>query len=63
VIFTDVAVSNAGPKGSKGLGEPPNVPTPGAIANAIARATGVRVRQLPASPDRVWTAIREGAAR
>ena len=41
-----------GPKGSKGVGEPPCVPTPGAIANAIARATGARVRQLPMTPER-----------
>ena len=31
---------NGGPKGSKGVGEPPTVPTPGAIANAIARVVG-----------------------
>ena len=59
VIFTDVAVANAGPWGSKGIGESPNVPTSGAIANGIALATGVRVRQMPATPHRVWAAMRE----
>jgi CO/xanthine dehydrogenase Mo-binding subunit len=46
----------AGPKGSKGVGEPPCVPTAGAVGNAIARATGVRVRALPMTPERVWAA-------
>ena len=49
------------PYGVRGIGETPIVPPMGAIANAIARATGVRVRQLPASADRVWAAIREAA--
>lgn len=62
VWFTDQPVSDAGPKGSKGIGEPPCIPTPGAVANAIAAATGARVRELPATPGRVWAAIREGRA-
>ena len=52
---------NAGPKGSKGVGEPPCVPTAGAIANAIAKVIGARVRELPMTPERVWEAINEGA--
>ncbi|OLD64035.1 MAG: hypothetical protein AUI47_07590 [Acidobacteria bacterium 13_1_40CM_2_68_5] len=39
--------------GVKGLGEPPIVPTAAAIANAVSNAIGVRVRDLPISPDRV----------
>ena len=39
--------SPVGPLGAKGVGEPPAVPGPAAIANAIARATGTRVRDLP----------------
>jgi len=46
-----------GPKGSKGIGEPPCVPTPGAIANAIAQVTGARVHALPMTPARVWEAM------
>src|SRR3954451_20025853 len=46
-----------GPKGSKGIGEPPCVPTPGAIANAIAQVTGARVHELPMTPARVWEAM------
>ena len=33
--------------GTRGVGEPPAVPGPAALANAIASATGVRVRELP----------------
>ena len=39
--------------GVKGLGEPPVVPTAAAIANAVSNAIGVRVRDLPITPDRV----------
>ncbi|HEX2587705.1 MAG TPA: xanthine dehydrogenase family protein molybdopterin-binding subunit [Gaiellales bacterium] len=45
-----------GPNGSKGIGEPPCVPTAGAIGNAIAQVTGARVFQLPMTPARVWEA-------
>ncbi len=48
---------DAGPNGAKGVAEPPCVPTPGAVANAIARAAGVRVHQLPMTPARVWEAM------
>ena len=43
--------------GMSGLGEPPTVPTAGAIANAVANAIGARVRSLPITPDRVLTAL------
>ena len=39
--------------GSKGLGEPPIIPTAAAIANAFRHATGRRPRALPLTPDRV----------
>ena len=48
---------NAGPLGAKGVGEPPCVPTPGAVGNAIARVTGARVHRLPMTPARVWEAM------
>jgi CO/xanthine dehydrogenase Mo-binding subunit len=41
----------------KGIAEPPCVPTPGAIANAIARAIGTPVLELPMTPERVFGAI------
>lgn len=39
--------------GVKGVGEPPIIPTPAAIANAVANATGARVTVLPITPARV----------
>ncbi|HZK74839.1 MAG TPA: xanthine dehydrogenase family protein molybdopterin-binding subunit [Clostridia bacterium] len=39
--------SAVGPLGAKGVGEPPAVPGPAAITNALARATGIRLRDLP----------------
>ena len=47
---------NGGPRGSKGVGEPPSVPTAGAIGNAIAKVIEARVRELPMTPERVWAA-------
>jgi CO/xanthine dehydrogenase Mo-binding subunit len=41
------------PYGVRGAGEVPICPPPAAIANAIYRAVGVRMRQLPMSPPRV----------
>ena len=47
-----------GPYGAKGVGEAPVVAAPAAVANAIAAATrGVRMRRLPMTPERVWTAL------
>ncbi|MFL5864158.1 MAG: xanthine dehydrogenase family protein molybdopterin-binding subunit [Solirubrobacteraceae bacterium] len=49
-----------GPYGAKGVGEAPVVGVPGAVANAIAAATGgVRLTQLPMTPQRVWRALGE----
>jgi CO/xanthine dehydrogenase Mo-binding subunit len=53
-----VEVPNPGhPYGVRGVGEVPIVPPPAAIANAIYRAVGVRLRELPMSPGRVVKAI------
>jgi xanthine dehydrogenase YagR molybdenum-binding subunit len=43
--------------GIKGLGEPPIIPTPGAIGNAVAHALGVRLREAPYTPRRVLEAL------
>jgi CO/xanthine dehydrogenase Mo-binding subunit len=59
-IFVEHPASNGGPNGSKGVGEPPIVATAGAVANAIAAATGARVRRLPMTPERVWRAVTTG---
>jgi CO/xanthine dehydrogenase Mo-binding subunit len=49
--------------GSKGLGEPPIVPTAAAIANAIRDATGAEVHELPISREEMLRALREAAAK
>ncbi len=46
-----------GPFGAKGIGEAPVVGGPAAVANAIAAATGIRLRRLPMTPERVWSAL------
>jgi CO/xanthine dehydrogenase Mo-binding subunit len=56
VAWIETETPNAGPKGSKGVGEPPCVPTAGAIANALAKVIGARVHRLPMTPERVWEA-------
>jgi len=50
--------SPVGPLGAKGVGEPPAVPGTAALANAVSRASGVRVRQAPI--DR-WRLVRTSA--
>ena len=53
-----VEVPNPGhPYGVRGVGEVPIVPPPAAIANAIYDAIGVRMTELPMSPDRLLKAI------
>jgi len=46
-------------RGVIGLGEPPTIPTSAAIANAVANALGVRMKELPMTPDRVLDALEE----
>jgi selenium-dependent xanthine dehydrogenase len=52
-----------GPFGAKGIAEAAAVPTAPAIVNAIHKAIGVRIRQLPATPDRVVAALVEREKR
>src|SRR5713101_5075524 len=52
--------SALGPFGAKGVGEPPVVPVAAAIANAIRDAVGVRMTQIPMTPEHVFAALREG---
>jgi CO/xanthine dehydrogenase Mo-binding subunit len=49
--------------GSKGLGEPPIIPTAAAIANAIRDATGADVTSLPISREEILRALREAEER
>jgi CO/xanthine dehydrogenase Mo-binding subunit len=47
----------AGPFGARGVGEPPIIPAPAAVANALQDATGVRLTTLPLTPERVALGI------
>jgi xanthine dehydrogenase YagR molybdenum-binding subunit len=49
--------------GSKGLGEPPIIPTAAAIANAIRDATGADVRQMPITREEMLRALEEARER
>jgi CO/xanthine dehydrogenase Mo-binding subunit len=48
-----------GPFGAKGIGEPPIVGIAPAIANALTHATGIQLKQLPMTPERVLNALQE----
>ena len=48
-----------GPFGAKGIGEQPLMGVAPAITNAIHNAIGVRIFEIPATPERVWKAIQE----
>jgi xanthine dehydrogenase molybdenum-binding subunit len=47
-----------GPFGAKGIGEPGLVPTAPAIANAIQNAIGVKIRDLPITPEKILKALK-----
>ncbi|MDQ7248329.1 molybdopterin-dependent oxidoreductase [Dongia sedimenti] len=49
--------SPVGPFGAKGIGEQALIPTAPAILNGIYHATGIRLRRIPAIPDRVRAAL------
>ncbi|WP_454815534.1 molybdopterin-dependent oxidoreductase [Labrys neptuniae] len=51
--------SPVGPFGAKGVGEQALIPTAPAILNALHDAAGIRLRRVPATPDRVRAAILE----
>lgn len=46
-----------GPFGAKGVGEPGIVGAAPSVANAVASATGIRLRQIPMTPERVFAAL------
>ena len=60
IIETD---DKDGPFGAKGIGEPGCVPTAPAIANAIYDAVGVRIKDLPITPEKVLAALKEKTSR
>ena len=55
--------SPAGPFGARGVGEPPIVPAPAAIANALEDAIGIRLTECPMTSERIAMAlVAKGAA-
>jgi xanthine dehydrogenase molybdenum-binding subunit len=50
------------PYGIRAVGQVPIVPPAAAIANAIYRATGVRLRELPMTPERLYRAMKQPKA-
>jgi len=49
--------TGVGPFGAKGIGEPALTPAAPAVANAVANAIGVRIHDLPLTPERVLAAL------
>ena len=58
VIFVETEDPN-GPYGAKGLGEPGLVPVAPAIVNAIYHATGVRIKDLPVTPEKILEGLQK----
>ncbi|MEU6484829.1 xanthine dehydrogenase family protein molybdopterin-binding subunit [Streptomyces sp. NPDC046887] len=56
--WVDEVDTHLNPMGSKGIGEIGIVGTPAAIGNAVHHAIGVRLRELPLTPDKVLAALR-----
>lgn len=52
-------IDKDGPFGAKGIGEPGCVPTAPAIANAIYDAIGVRIKDLPITPEKILAALKQ----
>jgi CO/xanthine dehydrogenase Mo-binding subunit len=64
--FHTILVENQdgpGPYGAKGLGEGGIVAVAPAVAGAIFQATGVRIKDLPLTPERVWKALQQGSTK
>lgn len=53
VVFVNRPDPTAGPLGARGMGELSANGTTAAIANAVFHATGIRVRELPITPDKL----------
>jgi len=53
VEWLDEEDPHLAPMGGKGIGEIGNVGAAAAVANAVAHATGIRVRDLPIQPDKL----------
>jgi CO/xanthine dehydrogenase Mo-binding subunit len=60
-VMLDPDSKGAGPYNIKAIGESPNAPTAPAIANAVADAIGVRIRDLPITAEKVYEALQAKA--
>ncbi|MGH3077094.1 MAG: xanthine dehydrogenase family protein molybdopterin-binding subunit [Gaiellaceae bacterium] len=60
-LIVEVAAPD-GPFGAKGIGEAPVIAAAPAIANAVAAAVSVRLRELPMTAPRVWAALQAAGA-
>ena len=60
-VFETILLENRngpGPFGSKGMGEGGLLPVASAIGNAVTNAVGVRIYDLPLTPEKVWRALK-----
>ena len=57
-VHFEEGFSGAGPYGAKGLGEPPIIPVPATVGNAIFAASGAAMTELPMTPERVARALK-----
>jgi CO/xanthine dehydrogenase Mo-binding subunit len=60
--FHTVLVENGdgpGPFGARGMAEGGILSVAPSVCNAVGRATGVRIKDLPLTPERVWRALRD----
>ncbi|WP_342713137.1 xanthine dehydrogenase family protein molybdopterin-binding subunit [Bradyrhizobium sp. B124] len=61
-VFDTILIENGdgpGPSGAKGMGEGAILPVAPAIANALFSAYGVRITDLPMTPEKVWRALQK----
>lgn len=61
-VFDIILVENGdgpGPGGAKGMGEGAILPVAPAIANALFSAYGIRITELPMTPEKVWRALQK----
>ena len=53
------ATHDEGPFGAKGIGEMTLVSTPTAIANAVYNATGIRIKELPVTQEKLFNLLKD----
>jgi CO/xanthine dehydrogenase Mo-binding subunit len=64
--FESILIENhngPGPYGSKGTGEGGLLPVASAVGNAVSNAVGIRIYDLPLTPEKVWRAVRDRRSR